>query len=211
MLTIAKDNLPQSSLSYLAFRVAFLETLERMELAKQFDMSDDRDFGYLTEVPFLKAVPPRVQLDLLLETWRKHITKEHCTANLVDESVVYAACETAANLARDEPHLIRRYLQRGPLPVLVAIDEQLSSELRSLHLNLSNEGDFLLISQFQDLDPDESIRLKTKFGLDAEICEPMFEVLSRWNVSPEFADDADLLLSKQEISRARQMLDLASA
>lgn len=211
MLAIAQDNLPQSSLSYLAFRVAFLETLERIELARQFEMEHDNPYGYLTEVPFLKAVPARVQLELLIETWEKHVTKEQVDATLVDESVVYSVCETAANLVENEPHLIRRYLQRGPLPVLVAIDEQLASDLRSLHLNLSNEGDFLLISQFQDLDPDEAVRLKAKFGLAADICEPMFEALGRWHVNPEFASQADLLLSSQEISRIERLFDHASA
>jgi hypothetical protein len=64
MLSIASDILPQTCISYVAFRIAFCETLERITLAKQVGGHID-GFGYLTEVPFLGSVPPQIQLDLL--------------------------------------------------------------------------------------------------------------------------------------------------
>ncbi|MEZ6045217.1 MAG: hypothetical protein R3C11_06465 [Planctomycetaceae bacterium] len=84
MIKIANETLPQSCLCYLAFRVAFMETLERIALADQIAERNLRQFGYLTEVPFLQAVPPHLQLDLLAETWAKHTSDDPCDASLVD-------------------------------------------------------------------------------------------------------------------------------
>ncbi|NOX56773.1 MAG: hypothetical protein GXP27_20490 [Planctomycetes bacterium] len=101
MLVVAGEVLPNNVLSYLAFRVTFLETLERLALARQVgDEDEEEEFGFLTEVPFLSAVPPHVQLDLLAETWRKHSVRRRVSATLLDEAVVYAVCETAAHIAR---------------------------------------------------------------------------------------------------------------
>ena len=96
MLAIQTDTLPQTGLSYFAFRIAFQETLERICLAQQVGNYTAECFGFLTEVPFLRAVPPHVQLDLIAETWCKHASTEKFVANLVDESVIwgeYFFCE----------------------------------------------------------------------------------------------------------------------
>ena len=89
MLAICTDTLPQTCLSYLAFRLSFLETLERIAMARQIGDDELDCFGYLTEVPFLRSVPPHVQLDLLAETWSKHVACERIDADLVDEAVIY--------------------------------------------------------------------------------------------------------------------------
>ena len=97
-------------------------------------------------------------------------------------------------------------MKNGPLDVELAIDHHLSSELRSLHLSLSNEGDFLLISQFEDMIPTEAIRLKRKFGLEEERIEPMFDVLSHWRVSADFLNNLTGLLTGREIIRTVTVL-----
>ncbi|MBW3538829.1 MAG: hypothetical protein KY476_01025 [Planctomycetes bacterium] len=200
MLTISTDTLPQSGLSYVAFRIAFRDTLERIVLAAQVD-DDTECFGFLTEVPFLRSVPPHVQLDLLAETWRKHAADEAFEASLVDESVIYAACETAAWVVEHDPGIARLFLKGGPQPVEIE-SGQLAEELRGLHLSLSNEGDFLLISQFEDLPPDEALKLKIEFGIDPERLEPMFDALARWRMSPEFLGSLIGLFTKEEIVRS---------
>lgn len=206
MLTICTDILPQSCLSYLAFRIALHETLERMALAQQIGDRDASPFGYLTEVPFLRCVPPHVQIDLLLETWEKHLADEELEATLVDESVIYAACETAARVVEDEPEAVRRFLERGPLQIDAAIDRHLASELRNLHLRLSNDGDFLLISQFEDMPPDEARRLKKKFRLDEGRLEAMFEVLQYWYVSADLVPRMSGLITEDELPRVLTIL-----
>jgi hypothetical protein len=208
MLTISKDILPQTFLSYIAFRIAFMDTLERIALAKQVGDDPFESFGYLTEVPFLRSVPPHVQLDLLSVTWAKHLASENVEGDLVDESVVYAVCETAARIIDEQPDEARRYLEGGPLDVHIAIDHFLSSEVRNLHLNLSNEGDFLLISQFQDMSPEEALPMKEEFGIQEEEIEPMFDVLMQWYMSVDFMPNLEGLLQEREVARAITIVGL---
>jgi len=199
MLQIATDILPQSCLSYVAFRVAFQDTLERISLAHQVGEYHSGGFGYLSEVPFLKAVAPHVQLDLLAETWAKHVSAEPISATLVDESVVYAACETAAGIAEKAPADFARHLTGGPLEVDVVADDTLAAELRQLHLDMPSDEGFLLISQFEDLPPDVARERKREFGLSDETLEPMHEVLGLWTMSADFINRLQSLLSNTEI------------
>lgn len=202
MLNICSDLLPQSELTYIAFRVACCETLERVAMAEQMNLACERTVGFLAEVPFLKSIPPQVQVDLLAETWNRHCQRDEVAATLVDESVVYSACETAARMAASDPATVRRLLSRGPRRLRTPVNDTLAQAIQALHLNLANEGDFLLISQFQDIPPDEARPLKRKFGLSASACEPMFEVLGRWHVSPRFAMHAVGLLTSDEVDHA---------
>jgi hypothetical protein len=208
MLTIGDDLLPQTDLCYFAFRVAFCDTLERLTLADQARPGHDVTLGYLTEVPFLRNVTPRVQLDLLLETWDRHYSAERLTGTLMDEAVLYGACETAARLVKTDTKAIRRFLRGGPRPLFPVLDERLGESLHGLHVNLSSQGDFLLISQFQDLPPAEAVVLKAKFKLDTAACEPLFEALGRWHVSPGFVARAKGLLTAQEAAKVAGILQL---
>jgi hypothetical protein len=206
MLKIAEDTLPQSLLSYVAFRVAFRETFERLALWRQFEKSPAEAFGYLGEVPFLEQVAPQVQLDVLAATWRKHLERNAVEADLVDESVIYAACESAAQLVEKEPTLFGSYLRGGPFDVGIPIDHLLATELRNLYLNLSNEGDFLLVGQFLDAEPQQALPIKRQMGLGDELVESMYDVLSRWHVSPQFTENLRGLLTEAEINRVAAVL-----
>lgn len=202
MISIQTDTFPQTSLSYFAFRIAFQDTLERICLAQQMGTYTMDSFGFLTEVPFLRSVPPHVQLDMLAATWKKHVSDERFDASLLDESVIYGACETAARIVEREPVVIERFLKGGPLDVQLRPDHQLASELRALHLNLSSDGDFLMISQFEDMNPDESRAAKQQFGLDEARLEILFEALGRWAMTPEFLSNLVGLMTKEEIVRS---------
>ena len=210
MLTIANDTLPQSDLAFLAFRVAFFDTLERIALADQVGQTE-RCFGFLTEVPFLKSVPPQVQLDALLQTWSRHYDRQRHRGNLVDESVLYAACETTARAVLQDPTGTRRNLRGNPRALTFRLSPELAVAVQSVHLNLPNEGDFLLISQFQDLPPDEAVALKRKFGLNPVAFDPMFDLLGQWHVSRSFCQNAKGLLTPLEIERAAAILRVQPA
>lgn len=207
MLLIATNTLPRSVLSYLAFRLAFQDTLERVELAEQIDEPPE-GFGYLTEVPFLKEVPPHVQLDLLAQTWSRHVATEPFAADLVDESVIYAACETAARLVEEQPVEVAWWLAGGPIQIPAQPGPSLADGLRGLHINLPSEGDFLLVSQFEDLPPDDAVRVKRKFGIEPAKLECMFDVLARWGYSERFAERLEGLFGIREIARIRSILHL---
>ena len=202
MLTVCDTHVPQIDIAYIAFRIAFFDTLERIALADQVGLTGDRCFGFLTEVPFLRPVPPHVQLDYLLETWNRHIDVDRHQATLADESVIYAVCETAARIISVDPQTARRYMRSGPREVFHDFDRHLADTLQAFHVNLPNEGDFLLISQFQDMPPDEALKVKKKFGISLPACDVMFDMLSRWHISLEFAKNSQGLLSQTELSRA---------
>ncbi len=201
MLTISNDTLPNNALSYLAFRVACLDTLERLTLAQQFPDDDAETFGFLTEVPFLRAVPPQVQLDLLATTWQKHLDDDRVESDLVDESVIFAACETTARITEHSPELIHIWQQTGPQWLSLPINADFAKELRHLHLSLANEGDFLVISQFEDLPPFEALRLKAQFGIQPGKCQAMLEVLERWHAAPGMAGRLTGLLTDREVAQ----------
>lgn len=209
MLHIAASTLPQSCLSYVAFRVSFLETLERIALARQFDSGPPDGFGFLTEVPFFKAVPPHVQLDLLAETWSRHMANEPVEATLVDEAIVYAVCETAARIAEQDPTFFLRVMRVGPLEMVLPPDHVLASELRALHLSLANEGDFLMISQFEDMPPDVASRTKRQFRINEDRLEQMFDVLGRWHIREDLLDKLLGLVNEREVRRVARMLNLS--
>lgn len=206
MLNIATETLPRTNLSYLAFRLAFQETLERIALARQIGDDTNGCFGYLTEVPFLCAVPPHIQLDLLAATWKKHVANEEFDADLVDESVIYAACETSARIVERETAALERYLSRGPVVVNTATDVGPAAALKGLHMNLASEGEFLLVSQFEDMPPDEAREMKKRLQIDEQRTQVMFDVLGRWNVSPDFLGNLSGLLTRQEILRMVRIL-----
>lgn len=208
MLKICQDTLPDSDTTYAAFRLAACDTLERMTLAEQLGTGGERPFGFLTEVPFLKHVPPQVQVDLLAETWSKHRGGTLCAATLVDESVIYAMCETSARLVSRDPETARRFLSGGPRSAALAVDRGLAGAIQALHLDLANEGDFLLISQFQDIPPDDARVLKRRFGLVEAECEGMFEALGRWYVGSEIWRRAAGLLTPTEIACAVESVRL---
>lgn len=206
MLKICHSPLPQSLLSYVAFRVAFRETFERLSLHKRHSGDAANAYGYLCEVPFLREVPAQVQLDLLAATWHKHLSRETHSADLVDESVIYAVCEAAARLVEHDPDVFARHMRGGPLDLAVPVDAYLARELRLLYLELPNDGDFLLISQFLDLEPEESIQQKLEMGVDPKKLGPMFDILGRWHVSPQFLPRLKGLLTESELGQVAAIL-----
>jgi hypothetical protein len=208
MLCIENEPLTDSDLAYIAMRMSFLETLERIVLAEQMGLTGSGAFGFLAEVPYLRHVAPPVQLDLLLECWSKLRSPEKHAATLVDESVVYAACEAAARIIDSDADFAKQYLSAGPRKLHGDLTGPLADELRFLHLCLPNEGHFLLLSQFQDVDPEAGAKLKMSFGLDPAACEAMFEVLGRWHVSPAFRQNSDGLLAEGESAQAVEILGL---
>ncbi|MEI7494619.1 MAG: hypothetical protein WCJ92_08520, partial [Alphaproteobacteria bacterium] len=197
---------PQSTLSYVAFRVAFLQTFEIFSQQKHLlgECSDSR--GYLCEVPFLQEVAPAVQLELLATTWQKHQSRDIHRSDLIDESVIYAACEMTARAIENDPDSVLRSLVGGPANVAVPLDSYLAREIRLLYLELPNDCDFLLVSQFLDLDPEDAIDQKLQMGIDPNRMLPMFEALGRWHISPQIIGCLRGLLSEVESARVATIL-----
>ncbi|QDT46850.1 hypothetical protein Pan258_08700 [Symmachiella dynata] len=206
MLHINQQKLPRTVLSYLSFRMSGVATLQFIELSRQLPDVDLESQGFLTEVPFLREVPPHVQIELLAETWSKHVAEKPYEASLLDESVIYAACETASYIVQNNPELVPSLLSGGPLEAQIDVGQELAESLQKLHLNLANEGDFLLISQFMDMPPEECQEWKQRYGLEDADIEPMFDALARWNISPSVEQNLSGLFSPNEIRRMLPLL-----
>ena len=206
MLKICQSPFPQSTLSYVAFRVAFLQTFEIFSQQKHLlgECSDSR--GYLCEVPFLQEVAPAVQLELLATTWQKHQSRDIHRSDLIDESVIYAACEMTARAIENDPDSVLRLLVGGPVNVAVPLDSYLAREIRLLYLELPNDCDFLLVSQFLDLDPEDAIDQKLQMGINPNRMLPMFEALGRWHISPQMIGCLRGLLCEAESARVATIL-----
>ena len=206
MLTICRDPLPRTDLTYAAFRTSFHETLERLVLSRQFDDDPWHAFGFLTEVPFLKAVPPQVQLDLLSQTWHRHVCAEHHEASLIDEAVIFAACETAARSARDKPDELDQLLKQGPQRLSRGVDDGLADALKQLHMALDCERDFLVVSQFEDMPPDDANLLKREYCLEQDRLDDLFDALAVWHVTPGFSQRLAGLLTEREARHATRIV-----
>lgn len=206
MLKICETPLPQSLLSYVAFRVAFRETFERLSLHKRSANDIGEAYGYLGEIPFLREVPAQVQLDVLAQTWHRHVSRESHVADLLDESVIYAVCEAAARLVERDAEVFCNQMRGGPVDLAVPVDSYLARELRLLYLELPNDGDFLLVSQFLDMPPEESIQQKLEMGVDPKRLEVLFDVLGRWHVSPLFQARLKGLMTESEVASVATIL-----
>lgn len=207
MIKFNQKHLPYSERVYIAFRIAFLETQERLVLAEQLDLGSHRAFGFLTHVPFLKSVPAQVQLDLLLQLWDRHLSRDEFTANYLDEAIIYAACETAAHLVKSEPEHAQRLISSGPLQSSVVISRSLAEQFQNLHLDFAGEGHYLLMSQCQDMSPEDSGEFKNKYGIIDGKADSLYDALSHWHVQPGFEDRACGLLSDEEVSTLSGMRD----
>lgn len=211
MLIICADTVPQTKLSYLAFRLAAFETFKLIEFAQHSGQEFRDPYGYLTEVPFLREVAPQVQLAVLAETWAKLNSPHREHATLVDESVLYAVCETTARILEQIPELFHSFTETGPAKFLSPPDKEAIKELRAIHLDLANEGDFLLISQFQDLDPVEAGNYKQQFRMSEQYLEPLFDVLGRWQVPAETATRLTGLFHDEELGELMPILKNATS
>lgn len=209
MLQIHTDLLPQTLLSFVAFRLAYRVTAQTLcDHGADWDSAADNTglCAYLGEVPFLREVTLPVQLELLGDTWQRHLSTVTHQATLLDESVLYAACEFSARICERSPELVLWSLRGGPLDVTVPVDDQLASELRRLYLRLSNDGDFLLISQFLDLPPAESLDWKQRLRLDSARTETLFETLGRWHTGPGVTDSLQSLITPAEATWLNRLL-----
>jgi len=206
MLQIGPDLLPQSLLSYVAFRVALRHTWDQLDLVVSGSLHPDDAEGFLTEVPLLQEAPLHVQLDVLAATWDRHSAGSPVTADLLDESVIYAACELTSRLAQHFPQRVLWALHKGPHEICVPVDEALASELRGLYLRLSNEGDFLIASQLLDLPPHEASEWKKHLGICEHRLDQLFEILGRWHMSVGFLSNLIGLVTDAEAERLRRLV-----
>lgn len=195
--------LPDTDLVYLAFRFAFDSTLAELEMLR--DLSEDLendledDVGFLTEVPFLNAIPLPIQIDLLAEVWARLISPERHVAFLLDAAVLYAACETAGRVINEMPELAEAWLPGGPRQLNPRILKRAPVRLDDLFEEFWDDQDFLTLNDLQDFPPDQAKTVRSTLGLSEEAVAPLYEALARGRVSPELERNLAGLLTPEEI------------
>lgn len=208
MYSLALDRLsiPRIELTYLACRIAFLETQERIVLARQFPETPQEGFGYLTEVPFLREVSPEVQLDLLARTWERCSNDNAPPFSMLEESILFAACERAVwCLGCEESAVIEGHLGSGPVSLAGRSRNEWQTLLWMYQFEFSPLADFLLLDELADLSPEEAEYARTDWGISREQTDPMFDVLAEWRSSPGMYDRLAGLLTRDEIETVREL------
>ena len=188
--------LPQGELTYLAFRLAILGTFEEI-LACQDSGEPDEAMGFLVHVPLLAEMPANVQIDLLAEVWSRQRAPELIEATLLDAAVVYAACEDAARIVRDEPGIAKLYLRDGPRRIRTILGERTAERLNALFDNFWDDLDFLSLSDLQDMDADHVAAFKQLMRYPDD--QPIYDALARGRVSSALASNLKGLLTPEEI------------
>ncbi|HSG71081.1 MAG TPA: hypothetical protein VLA12_11735 [Planctomycetaceae bacterium] len=205
-LALNRLSVPRIELTYLACRIAFLETQERIVLARQFPETPQEGFGYLTEVPFLREVSPEVQLDLLARAWERCSTDNTPPFSMLEESILFAACERAVwCLGCEESDVIERHLGSGPVSLAGRSRNEWQTLLQMYQFDVSPMADFLLLDELADLSPEEAECARTDWGISREQTDPMFDVLSEWRSSPGMHDRLAGLLTPGEIETVREL------
>lgn len=212
MLELAHQQLPQTLLTYAAFRVALRRTWDAMPTgSRSTETESDAEpnrAGYLAEVPFLREASLAVQIEVLARTWHRHMRADVIRADLLDEAVLYAVCESTAQCAEHDPQQVHRGLMSGPLDLMIPVDVAMAGDLRQLYLQFPTEGDFLLVGQFLDMPPDDATEWKQKLGLTEQQLEQYFDVLSRWRARPETLPHLRGLITDRERTELATALQL---
>ena len=189
--------LPQGELTYLAFRLALLDTFEEILICRDSRDEPDTAAGFMVYVPILAEVPAAVQIDLLAEVWSRQRAAALTAANLLDAAVVYAVCEDAARIIRDEPEIARLYLRDGPRKIKTKLTRRTAERLEQLFDNFWDDVDFLTLSDWQDMDAEHVAALKHLMRIPDD--QPLYDALARGQVSPRLAANLEGLLTAQEI------------
>ena len=190
--------LPQGELTYLAFRLAVLDTFEEILICKDSDERPDAAAGFLVYVPILAEVPAAVQIDLLAEVWSRQQASDLTEASLLDAAIVYAVCEDAARIIRDEPEIAELYLKDGPRRIKTRLTLRTAERLEPLFDDFWDDLDFLSLSDLQDMDAEHVAAFKQLMRFPDD--EPIYDALAQGRVSPVLASNLEGLLSPQEIA-----------
>lgn len=208
MLQFGHHLLPQSLLTYVAFRTALRNTWDQLDCAVTGLIPLDESVGFLGEIPFLRETALHIQLDVLAEVWHKHSSSKTWTADLLDRCTVFAACEYTARLAVEQPLRIAWALRNGPFEISVAHEPQLAERLRALHQSWSPQQELRLFEQSLDWPPVEAQQLKQILGWSPAHLELLFEPLGRWHVSSQLLNHLQGLITEAEGQRLARRVGL---
>ncbi len=159
-----------------AFRAAFVTTLDSLlRYALDPSAAYERPVGIFDCFPMLNAVAPQIQLECVLRTWSRRNRELPESADVLDDCVLHAACESLARISTDKNTTLLNVALNGPRKITAAAGQWLCSQARCL----------------QVAGPEP---LRPAFLLEfSEIDEPVFG--SRIECAADCASDRDELLN----------------
>lgn len=199
--------LPQGDLTYVAFRLSLLDTIQELWMSQDFKEDADEVTGFLFHVPILEGVPPDIQIDLLAEVWARQRKRRLIEANLLDAAIVYAACEEAARIVEDEPEIAEAYLKGGPRRLMFKAGRRLAARFELLFDGFWDDIDFLSLSDLQDVRPADAAELKAALRFIDD--RPIYQALERGRLSSQLESNLRGLLTLPEISEVVGLLGVS--
>lgn len=183
---------------YLSFRAATLATFDLMKLHFGPQEVDVTGRGPLESLSIVRGTAIQMQLQILIQTWRKLQPESPTSLSDVDLCVCYCATtELARQMDLNREHHVRR-LKTGPRPFPELAPLWIASRLRVLQLTwplLDGAGSLLrsgrLLNDQIDSVPDPCD--------NDQVVDSFMDLLSQWYVDPLITRDTESLLTTSEL------------
>ena len=182
---------------YLAFRAAFVTTVEALFADLQDETPSAPQGGFLDRLPLMAGSALQVQLECLLQTWRKLETGDSDFTE-IEQCVCYCAAAELAQLGSLED---TRRLERavaGPRSLGRVDCLWLASKLRTLQITWPFEKDCGLTLRDGDFLNENLDAAPTHTMLQYSTAGQMLELSGRWSVSASLLANATGLASDDE-------------
>lgn len=185
---------------YLAFRAAFVTTIDALFADMQVHSSAPPQTGFLDRLPLMAGCALQVQLECLLKAWAKLESGATEEFTEIDQCVCYCAAAELAQLGSLED---TRRLERavaGPRALDRVDCLWLASKLRTIQITWPFEqdcGSTLRDGNFLDGDLDVSPGISLQFGTAGQ----MLELSGRWCVSSGLLSNVEGLVKKEELEK----------
>jgi hypothetical protein len=197
MLHQQKQTSASSDVIYLAFRTAFITTLEIL-----FDEFKDpgtvvSQKGFLERLPLMAGCAPQVQLECLVETWKKMESGSFDGFTEIDQCVCYCAAAELAQLGTVEDTRRIEQAIAGPRTLGRVDCLWLASKLRTMQITWPFEQDCVVTlrdGNFLDVDLDAFPSALLQFSTASR----MLELTGRWHIQPSLLNNTEGLVREDE-------------
>ncbi len=198
-----QDAYPVCELQYVAFRAAFLMTLDCLLNQHVFEGSQQNArCGFLDQSSLMAFTAPQVQLELLLKTWKRLSLSEtlagSSSLSMADRVVIQCATEHLAAMALAESQSSLLMAGRGPRQLVTAMDGWLYSKIRWLQI-ANHEEAYQRIGL--DLPAAGASQLQ---AVTNELCgktpdlDQLMDAIGQWKIDRAVLTNLDDLLTKDE-------------
>lgn len=197
MLHQQKQTSTSSDAIYLAFRAAFVTTLDILFDEFNETKSSNSAKGFMERLPLMAGCAPQIQLECLLQTWRKLELGISDEFSEIDQCVCYCAAAELAELGALEDSRRIEQAVTGPRTMERVDSLWLASKLRTMQITWPFEQDCAITlrdGNFLDGDLDAAPNVMLQFSTASQ----MLELSGTWHVSPTLLSNTEGLAKQDE-------------